>query len=153
MIMKEKLYANIGKKIQGLALWCFMIEAAGAVVSGIYLLTEGFILYGLLSILLGPVVAWVSSWLLYAFGQLVDDVNATRDTMPFVRDLGQSIRALVSQQKTEHKPAPQNRTTTKNPAPERVVPNQEGEGFWICGKCKTKNLNTRNDCWSCGNKK
>ena len=33
---------------------------------------EELIIYGLLTILLGPIVAWVSSWTLYGFGELVD---------------------------------------------------------------------------------
>lgn len=25
--------------------------------------------------------------------------------------------------------------------------------YWVCGNCHTKNLNSRDDCWACGNKK
>lgn len=34
---------------------------------------------------------------------------------------------------------------------ENMPPVVSGEPntFWICEKCKTKNLSTRNDCWSC----
>lgn len=31
------------------------------------------------------------------------------------------------------------------------VVNQTSDTIWICGKCKAKNLNSRNNCWSCGN--
>lgn len=33
------------------------------------------------------------------------------------------------------------------------VTNAQTDDYWICGNCKTKNLNLRTDCWSCGNKK
>ena len=30
------------------------------------------------------------------------------------------------------------------------VSKKEAPTVWVCEKCKTKNLSTRNDCWSCG---
>ena len=35
---------------------------------------EDLILFGVLTLILGPAVAWVSSWLLYSFGELIDKV-------------------------------------------------------------------------------
>jgi hypothetical protein len=68
------MYKNIGKKIKTLAKAMFIIEAIASVISGIALMPidDEFILYGLLIIFFGPVVAWVSSWILYGFGELVD---------------------------------------------------------------------------------
>lgn len=37
--------------------------------------------------------------------------------------------------------------------PASPAPNTLKDDFWICGSCKTKNLNTRDTCWSCGNEK
>jgi hypothetical protein len=39
-------------------------------------------------------------------------------------------------------------TNPASPAPNTLI-----DDFWICGSCKTKNLNTRDTCWSCGNEK
>ena len=68
------MYDNIGGKIKGLAKATFIVEAIAAVITGIALMaTDGDLIgYGLLVMLLGPIVAWVSSWLLYAYGELVD---------------------------------------------------------------------------------
>ncbi len=68
------MYDNIGGKIKGLAKATFIVEAIAAVITGIALMAtdEDLIGYGLLVMLLGPIVAWVSSWLLYAYGELVD---------------------------------------------------------------------------------
>ena len=33
------------------------------------------------------------------------------------------------------------------------VASKEPNTTWICEKCKTKNLGTRNTCWSCGSPK
>lgn len=65
------MYDNIGGKIKLLAIWIFIIEAIAAVIFGIDLVANDDGLFGFLTIILGPIVAWVSSWLLYGFGQLV----------------------------------------------------------------------------------
>jgi hypothetical protein len=75
----DNLYGNIGKKIKGFAFVSCIIEALGAIVTGIIFSFIGifdgeveFILYGLLLTYLGPISAWVASWFLYAFGELVE---------------------------------------------------------------------------------
>jgi hypothetical protein len=169
--MQNNLYANIGKKIQNLAMWCFVIEALGACVTGIVLIIEESFLVGFLTILLGPILAWVSTWVLYGFGQMVDDLAATRYEMNWLHIISRDLSSLNTQQKNdsaEKKSAPISKAEMEKlvsalDIPEQEctdksdckvdAPNQEADGYWICGKCKTKNLDTRNDCWSCGNKK
>ena len=76
--MLDILYENIGGKIKNWAKRLFVIEAIGAIIAGIALLIDnGFEdgWWALFIIIFGPVVAFVSSWLLYAFGQLVEDVH------------------------------------------------------------------------------
>lgn len=69
-------YENIGSKIKSLAKTSFVVEAIAAVITGIALLLaeidEGDFPFGLLVILAGPIVAWVSSWLIYGFGEIID---------------------------------------------------------------------------------
>ena len=68
-------YENIGDKIKGLAQMTFVVEAIAAVITGIALMAsdEDLILYGLLVLIAGPIIAWVSSWLLYGYGQLIEN--------------------------------------------------------------------------------
>lgn len=72
----DSWYTDIGKKIKGWAKWIFIIEAIASVIGAIALLFTaedgGMIFAALLTLILGPVLAWVSSWILYAFGELVD---------------------------------------------------------------------------------
>ena len=70
------MYDNIGEKIKGLAKAAFIVEAIVAAIVGIALLAsdEDLIFTGLLVLLVGPIIAWVSSWLLYGFGELIDKV-------------------------------------------------------------------------------
>ena len=79
--MLDNLYENIGSKIKNWAKWIFIVEAIGAIITGVVLMAtdEGLIVCGLLTLVCGPIIAWVGSWILYAFGQLVEDVHAMRD--------------------------------------------------------------------------
>ena len=79
--MLDNWYSNIGGKIKELAKWCFIVDAIGAVITGLILLIDwGFedAWWALFIILFGPVVAFVASWILYAFGQLIEDVHEIR---------------------------------------------------------------------------
>ena len=69
------MYDNIGGKIKGLAKTSFIVATIAAVITGIALIAtdEDLIGYGLLVMVVGPIVAWFSSWLLYGFGQLVEN--------------------------------------------------------------------------------
>jgi len=72
--MLEKLYENVGEKIKVLAVVLFAIESIGIVLVGIFKIFTNLeeIIIWLLIIALGIVVACIFSWLLYAFGELVE---------------------------------------------------------------------------------
>lgn len=80
-------FDNIGSKIKNLAKWScwvtillfwladlvlFFILIANEVEGAIYLLL-------LLAAVVGPIVIWVGSWCMYAFGELVEDIHYMRD--------------------------------------------------------------------------
>lgn len=69
------MYDNIGGKIKGLAKFLFLVDALAAVVSGIVMMGSDDDLVGLgfLVIFGGVLIAWVSTWLLYGFGQLIEN--------------------------------------------------------------------------------
>ena len=71
------MYSNIGRKIKGLATVIFIFEALVSVITGFYLMSldEEIILVGLLVLVVGSVAGWVSSWMLYGFGELIDKVS------------------------------------------------------------------------------
>ena len=81
--MIEFLYENIGSKIKTLAKWMFLVETVSFILTGIILASEVDILYIFL-VIAGPIIAWISTWVLYAFGQLVEDNERLRKH--FVRD-------------------------------------------------------------------
>ena len=71
------MYENIGKKIKTLATVMSVILIIGSVIGGIAVLVEcdgdgdGAVI-GWLLMLLGPLFAWLSGFMLYGFGELVD---------------------------------------------------------------------------------
>ena len=70
------MYDNIGGKIKGLAFGTFIVEAIGAIISGIAIIAAGdAILVGLLLLILGPIAAWVGTLVLYGFGELIVKVG------------------------------------------------------------------------------
>lgn len=70
------MYKNIGKKIKGLAKVLFIVEAIVVVLTGVIIISLArdytIFLVGMLVLIIGPIVAWISSWLLYGFGELID---------------------------------------------------------------------------------
>ena len=132
--MLDNLYENIGSKIKNLAKWIFVIEAIGAFITGLVLLftDEDLILYGLLTLVCGPIVAYIGSWILYAFGEVVektaDNENNTRQILKKLNE--KSTDASITFIKTTN--TPQAASTHK----------------WLCDGCKK--MRTQTPCEHCG---
>lgn len=77
--MLDFLYENIGAKLKSLAKFTFVIEAIGSVITGIVLTFDQYYAAYLLICVFGPIVAWVSSWILYAIGQIAEDASIIRN--------------------------------------------------------------------------
>ena len=69
------MFNNIGGKIKGLAASVTVIGIIASVIVGLVLMTADgdTVFLGILVAALGSFVSWLSSWLLYAFGQLVEN--------------------------------------------------------------------------------
>lgn len=68
------MYQQIGKKIKTLAVVIAVIGMIFCVIWGLLLIVSdtGFDIVGLLWLLVGPVLCWLGSFVLYGFGELVD---------------------------------------------------------------------------------
>lgn len=77
------MYDNIGGKIKGLAKWVCIIGSIIMAISGIVCMGQGedFIPVGILLLILGPVLCWISSWMLYGFGELIEKISNIERTM------------------------------------------------------------------------
>ena len=109
--------------------WIFAIEAATAIVYGLVLIFDDAALAGIIVLIVVPLVAWVSSWLLYAFGELVDKTVANEK---HTKDI---LKILEAKDKPQIKVAP--------PAPRPVATHS-----WRCDNCG--NMATKSPCEHCG---
>lgn len=96
--MLDNLYENIGGKIKIWAKWIFIIEAIGAIITGICFLAdrgfeEGW--WALIIIVCGPIVALVSTWILYAFGELVEDIHDMSNA-PQMKNIDRNLQLLAN---------------------------------------------------------
>jgi len=77
------MYRNIGRKIKILAQVFCWIGVAAAVIGGIVLayyflrmnnLIPGIVL-GILTMVVGSLLSWIGSWLLYGYGEMIDKLD------------------------------------------------------------------------------
>ena len=72
-------YEDIGEKIKGWAKWAFVLGAILSVIAAIVVMATAedawVIIVGLVMLVVGPLVSWVSSWLLYGFGEIIDTLD------------------------------------------------------------------------------
>ena len=72
------MYENIGNKIKGLATAIFIIGAIAGIALGIccFALQEDILIpIGVAFIVISPILSWVSSLLVYGFGELIIKTN------------------------------------------------------------------------------
>lgn len=98
------MYDDIGSKIKGLAQVVFGLGAIISVLSGLMLATsggtDGSVVAGILSMILGPVLSWLGSLCLYGFGELIEKVSE------IARNTGSGIKAM-EQKKAVHQANPE----------------------------------------------
>ena len=90
------MYDNIGKKIKLLARIITIIAVIASIIAGIILMAlEQY--WGIIFIILFPFVLWVSSFILYGFGELIDN------TCDIERNIGRGIYKSAVQIKQDDK--------------------------------------------------
>lgn len=75
----ESLFGNPGGKIKVVAFVTFLIEAIASVIGGFYMMAEEEALAGLLIIVVGVGVAYLSTLMIYALGELVEKMTRTEE--------------------------------------------------------------------------
>lgn len=174
--MLDNLYDNIGGKIKGWAKGIFILETVGVIILGLVLLfDEVTVLTGLLTMIIGPIVAWVSSWLLYAFGELVEKTAANEENTRYILKALQTKSASTSpktvpsiEPKFSTKPVthtwrcdncgnmisqvPCDHCGYQPPkgSTDPVTFTTTDKNTIICSKCHFEQPSGRNVCWNCG---
>ena len=68
------MFSNIGGKIKGLVVIIFIIEVIICIIAGCVMIStgdDGFAFLGLIVMILGTLIAWISSWVLYGYGEII----------------------------------------------------------------------------------
>lgn len=141
--MFDALFGNVGGKIKTLVKVMFFLEVMGSFVGAIacFSSVEDGELLGLGIAVVGPLVAWISSLALYAFGELVEsNLRISRG----VERLTGSNTATQQDPKTAVNTNSFSAQSTQTDSP--VV-------YWTCSRCKRENSDHRAECWYCGEKK
>ena len=132
------MYDNIGEKIKRLAKVCWIIEAICCVIIGIFLMAneiggDSWLFFGPACIIGGPLAAWVSSWLLYGFGEMIDKLCAIE------RNTGVPAKSIAFRSPS----------VAQSPVP-LVEQNESGGNILLCPHCwKEVSSDT---CGACGKK-
>lgn len=73
----EKLYGNIGAKIKMLAKISCVVMAVGSFLGGLIMvcLEDALWSIGFPMMFGGPIMAWIGSWILYAFGEITEKIS------------------------------------------------------------------------------
>ena len=111
----------------------------------------------------GPIVAWVSSWILYAFGELVDKTCKNEQNTKAIVDLLQEEKSSSKSQGNYAPPPAQpeqksDDVTVASPkATERVDNSSQSvkidsteNGTMVCPLCNFEQPSNRKVCWHCG---
>ena len=121
------LFGDIGGKLKKVAAASCWWGAIAYIIAGIAMLIIGidyadaydempFIIWGIALIILGPIVSWLGSLVLYAFGKLVEDVEAIREKRPPTikveaitpkQPVPKTPQAVVKEEKVDSKKTPE----------------------------------------------
>lgn len=129
------MFDNIGVKIKRLAFIIFIIEAVISILYGLVYIIVFKNMFYLLICIIGPFVAWLSSFLLYGFGELVDNSSKIKSD---TEDQKKNQQIIIKELKKLNGSNPNEDKDSKN---------------WTCENCGTLNDNYASFCYICGNKK
>ena len=68
------MFDDIGTKLKGLAYFSCWIGIFSSMILGIVAIRVR-IIYGVLIIVLGPLYSWISSWVIYAIGEIAENTQ------------------------------------------------------------------------------
>lgn len=130
------MFDNIGGKIKTLAQVVCWIGIVCAIISGFVIIVndkDSFFL-GFIIIVIGSLISWISSFTLYGFGEIIDQLKCSNEWLE---------KIAPGQEKTTE--PRKSYYTSSTPTVKRTA-----NGGWICKKCNTENSSTAQFCKDCG---
>ena len=107
----EILYGDIGRRLKYLALALFLICSAVFVCQGCVILLlphtsfDEQVWFGLALIIVGPILSFISTWVLYGFGQLIENTDVLiQCNISSGKSLMHISRVAAQKQKSKEEP-------------------------------------------------
>ena len=72
------MFDYVGAKMMALAKVCAWVGICSSILCALVVMDEGELLMGVIIVVLGSLISWVSSLVLSGFGQLIDDVSVLK---------------------------------------------------------------------------
>ena len=137
------MFDNIGEKIKALAKVSCWIGIIIFVILGFFIasIDEEFVILGIIIIVVGALICWISSFTLYGFGEIIEQLQFSNRNMNV---LYQFLKQLLpdNEKKTEKK-------KSYLSSPETPIKKNTDSG-WNCKKCGTNNDSNTQFCKDCG---
>lgn len=147
------MYQNIGEKIKFYAIGIAVFGIITCVIIGIAIIRTEAPMSGLAVIVFGSLGAWIASWFLYGYGELIETVSDIASELVYIRqnhqqssEVQEQNRAVGHIQNKMSKPMNLHEIARKKEA-------EVKEEKWICPKCGDKNNIGKMQCTSCGHYK
>ena len=135
------MFDNISNKMKTSAKVLTAIGILFSVIYGVALmiLDVSMIFFGVLTIIIGSLLSWVSSFTLYGFGVLIEQLEQTSNYSEKSYELLNTIEKSITYKVLQ--------TTEETKEPQET---QKSEHQWICSACGK--LRNTSPCPYCGNK-
>jgi hypothetical protein len=130
------MFDNIGGKIKTLAMTLTGLGITLSIVAGVISLSDGSI-EGLFIMIFGSLLSWLGSFLLYGFGQLVE--NSDR-MVELLEEIAPEPAA----------PAHPEHTVPYHPSVDETVSPPVTPADWVCYSCGNTNFHKVHTCQICG---
>lgn len=158
------MFDDIGSKIKGLAIGVFALGAIGAGILGLVLMSNEVVLFGLLIMAAGIAIAYVGSFRLYGYGQLIENSDAIVQLLKEAKE-----RERLSPSRSASPPpatpskasgssgvtvpawSPKPKTVPKvDPKAKKVHISGPRQGQIFCPDCGKAQSAFQDVCWNCG---
>jgi len=147
------MYQNIGEKIKFYAIGIAVFGIITCVIIGIVFIRTEEAMRGLAIIVFGSLGAWVASWFLYAYGELIENVSGIASEVACIRQNYQQNRENNVVQNQNRVAVHTQNKINKPMNLHEIVRKKESEvkeEKWFCPKCGDKNNIGKIQCASCG---
>ena len=123
------MFNNIGGKIKGLAKVLFWATCVISVIMGLVMIATEHLIIGLPLLIAGPVGAWISSWFLYGFGEIISTLKAIEENTREKKEVKPTYKAPAAKptKNQKQKNAVQKTVNSLEEEPEEQ-PEDDGEG-------------------------